>query len=95
LCENLPQASSSKIKRASASEHAERVSATWKMITGKTVEQSFRKCCITNALDGIENANLWDNSEHGCLGLKSNLEGYVDSEYDMTLDAQVKKTVNR
>jgi hypothetical protein len=54
----------------------------WKMIAGKTVEQSFRKCCITNALDGIGDANLWDSSELGCLDLKSNLEGYVDSEYE-------------
>jgi hypothetical protein len=52
------------------------------MIAEKTVEQSFGKCCITDALDGIEDAKLWDSSELGCLDLKCNLEGYVDSEYE-------------
>jgi hypothetical protein len=52
------------------------------MIAGKTVKQSFRKCCIINALNGIEDANLWESSELGCLDLKSDLEGYLDSEYE-------------
>jgi hypothetical protein len=50
------------------------------MIAGKAVEHLFRKCCITNALHCIEDANLWNSSEIGYLDLKINLEGYVDSE---------------
>jgi hypothetical protein len=54
LSENLPLTPSGKIKRSSASKLAEWVSAVWKKIAGRTVEPSFKKCCITNALDGTE-----------------------------------------
>jgi hypothetical protein len=49
------------------------------MFAGKTMEQSFRKFFITNALDGIKYAILWDSSVLGCPDLKSTLEEYVDS----------------
>jgi hypothetical protein len=79
LSKNLPLTPSGKIKRASASKLAEWVSAAWK-IAGKTVEQSFKKCCITNTLDGTEDDILWDNSDLDCHDLKSDLEESVDSE---------------
>jgi hypothetical protein len=80
LSENLPLTPSGKIKRASASKLAERVSVAWKKIAGKTVEQQFKKCCITNSLDGTENYILWDSSDLDCPDLKSGLEESVDSE---------------
>jgi hypothetical protein len=70
---NLPLTPYGKIKRASASKLAERVWATWKKTAGKTMEQSFKKCSITNALDGKEDI-LWDNSDFDCPDLKSDLE---------------------
>jgi hypothetical protein len=80
LSENLPLTPSGMIKRASASKLAEWVSAAWKKIAGKTVEQSFKKCCVTNALDGTEDDILWENSDLDCTDLKSDLEESVDSE---------------
>jgi hypothetical protein len=80
LSENLPLTPSGNIKRASASKLAEWVSTAWKKIAGKTGEQSFKKCCITNALDGTEDYILWDNSDLDCPDLKSDLEESVDSE---------------
>jgi hypothetical protein len=55
LSENLPLIPSGNIKKAYDSHLAELVSAAWKKMAGKTVEQSFRKCCITNSLHGTEN----------------------------------------
>jgi hypothetical protein len=78
LSENLPLTASCKINRASASKLAEWVSAAWKKIAGKSVEQSFKKCCITNALDGTEDI-LWDSFDLDCPDLKSDLEESVDS----------------
>jgi hypothetical protein len=43
---------------------AEWDTAAWNKITGKTVEQLFKKCCITNALGGTENV-LRKNSDLG------------------------------
>jgi hypothetical protein len=80
LSENLPLTPSGKIKRASASKLAEWVSATWKTIAGKTVELSFKKCCITKALNGTEDDILRDNSDLDCPDLKSDLEQSVDSD---------------
>jgi hypothetical protein len=46
------------------------------------VEQSFKKCFITNAFNGTEDGILWDSSDLDCLDLKSDLEKYVDSQCD-------------
>jgi hypothetical protein len=80
LSKNLPLTPSGKIKRASASELAEWVSAAWKKIAGKTVEQSFKKCRITNALDGTKNYILRNMCDLDCPDLKSVLEKSVCSE---------------
>jgi hypothetical protein len=48
LSENLLLTSSGKTGRASASKFAEWVSAAWKKVAGKTVEQPFKKYCSTN-----------------------------------------------
>jgi hypothetical protein len=34
-------------------------------ITGETAKQFFKKCCITNALDGTEDGVVWKNSDLG------------------------------
>jgi hypothetical protein len=48
ISENLPLTPSGKIKRIPASELAEWIMAVWKKIAGKTREQSYKKCCITD-----------------------------------------------
>jgi len=43
-----------KIKRAAPSEVTRWVSAAWKAIPESIIVRSFKKCCISNALDGSE-----------------------------------------
>jgi hypothetical protein len=45
------------------------------------VEQSLKKCCITNELNGTEDIS-WDYSDLDCPDLKSYLEESVDSEFE-------------
>jgi hypothetical protein len=37
------------------------VSATWKVIPESIIIRSFKKCCISNALDGSEDDILWED----------------------------------
>ena len=50
--------------RAAPSEVARWVSAAWKAIPENIIVRSYKKCCISNALDGSEDDILWeDNGE--------------------------------
>jgi len=41
------------------------MSATWKAIPESIIFRSFKKCCISNALDGSEDDILWkDDGEN-------------------------------
>jgi hypothetical protein len=37
------------------------VSAAWKAIPESIIVRSFKKCCISNALDGSEDDILWED----------------------------------
>jgi len=37
------------------------VSAAWKAIPESIINRSFKKCCISNSLDGSEDDILWEN----------------------------------
>jgi hypothetical protein len=37
------------------------VSAAWKAIPESIIARSFKKCCISNALDGSEDDILWED----------------------------------
>jgi hypothetical protein len=37
------------------------VSAAWKAIPESIIVRSFKKCCISNALDGTENDTVWED----------------------------------
>jgi hypothetical protein len=50
-----------KIKRAASSEVARLVSAAWKAIPESIIVRSFKKCCISNALDGSDDDILWED----------------------------------
>ena len=39
------------------------VLSAWTRIPAELVEKSFKKCCISNALDGTEGDLLWDDDE--------------------------------
>ena len=51
------------IKRASLSQVTSWVLAAWEEIPEAMVAKSFKKCCISNALDGSEDDLLWDTDE--------------------------------
>jgi hypothetical protein len=74
VSENVTLTPPSKVKRAYASELAKWVSPALEKMTGKTVEQSFKKCCTANALDGTDGDILWGISDPDCRELKSDLE---------------------
>jgi hypothetical protein len=46
---------------AAPSEVTQRVSAAWKAIPESIIVISFKKCCISNALDGSEDDILWED----------------------------------
>jgi len=48
-----------KIKRAAPSEVTRWVSAAWKAILESIMVRSFKKCCISNALDGSKDDIQW------------------------------------
>jgi hypothetical protein len=50
-----------KIKRAAPSEVARWLSAAWKAIPESIIVRSFKKCCISNALDGSEDDIVWED----------------------------------
>jgi hypothetical protein len=50
-----------KIKRTAPSEVPRWVSAAWKAIPESLIVRSFKKCCISNALDGSEDDIVWED----------------------------------
>lgn len=60
---NLPRTPAGKIKKVPPSTVAAWISTAWKRISEETIRKSFKKCCITNALDGSEDDIIWDDSE--------------------------------
>jgi len=50
-----------KIKRVAPSEVTRSVSAAWKAIPESIIGRSFKKCCISNALDGSEDDIVWED----------------------------------
>ena len=55
---------SGKIKRAPPHVVAHWVLFAWTSNTAELVAKSFKKCCISNALDGMENDLLWDDEDN-------------------------------
>jgi len=51
-----------KIKCAAPSEVARWVSAAWKAIPESIIIRSFKKCCISNALDRSEDDIVWEDN---------------------------------
>ena len=56
-----PHLSFNRPLRAAPSEVARWMSAAWKAIPESIIVRSFKKCCISNALDGSEDDILWQN----------------------------------
>jgi len=51
--------------RTAPSEVTQWVSAAWKAIPESIIVRSFKKCCISNALDGSEDDILWEDDGEG------------------------------
>ena len=56
-----PHLSFNRPLRAAPSEVAWWVSAAWKAIPESIIVRSFKKCCISNVLDGSEDDILWED----------------------------------
>jgi len=50
-----------KIKRTAPSKVVRWVSAAWKAIPESIIIRSFKKCCISNGLDGSEDNIVWED----------------------------------
>jgi hypothetical protein len=62
VCGSIPHLSFNRPLRAAPSEVARWVSAAWKAIPESIIIRSFKKCCISNALDGSEDDIVWEDN---------------------------------
>jgi hypothetical protein len=60
--ENLPLTKTGKFKKAPPSTIAKWVASAWAKIDVTIVQKSFKKTCISNALDGTEDDLLWEDT---------------------------------
>ena len=60
------------------------MSATWKAIPESNIEKSFKKCCISNALDGSEDDVLWEDDGED----KDDSDCVTDSDSVMSDDGE-------
>lgn len=67
-----------KLQKASPSATAMWISNAWKRIKVDLVAKSFKKCSITNKLDGMEDDLLWD-TESGGSNSATDSSGETDS----------------
>ena len=54
---------SSKIKKPSVTLLCEWIRASWSTISSESIIKGFKKCCISNALDGSEDDVLWEEDK--------------------------------
>ena len=73
-----------KIKRTAPSEVAWWVSAAWKVILESIIIRSFKKCCISNALDGSEDDILWEGDDED----KDDSDWVMDNDSVMSDDGE-------
>jgi len=70
--------------RAAPSEVAWWVSAAWKAILESIIVTSFKKCCISNALNGSEDDILWEDDGED----KNDSEWVMDNDSFMSDDGE-------
>ena len=73
--------------RAPPSEVARLVSAAWKAIPESIIVRSFKKCCISNALDGFEDDTLWEDDGED----KDDSDWVTDNDSVMSDDGESDK----
>ena len=52
-----------KIKKPSISTLAQWIITAWNQITPECIIHGFKKCCISNSMDGLEDDVLWEEGE--------------------------------
>jgi len=69
------------------------VKKAWDDVPEEVVKRSFKKCCLSNALDGTEDVILWENSsddgDAGCEGEYESQEDSSDEEEDDHSEAEL------
>ena len=70
--------------RTAPSEVARLVLAAWKAIPESIIIRSFKKCCISNALDGSEDDILWEDDGED----KDNSDWVTDNDSVMSDDGE-------
>jgi len=60
------------------------VSAAWKAIPESIIVRSFKKCCISNALDGSEDDILWEEDGEN----KDGSDWMTDTDLIMSADGE-------
>lgn len=73
-----------KIKRASLTQVANWVMEAWRTISQDIIIKSFKKCCLTNSMDGSEDDALW------LEGSEKESESGDESGDDVIIDAEIK-----
>jgi len=76
-----------KIKRSAPSEVTRWVSAAWKATPESIIVISFKKCCISNALNGSEDDILWEDDGED----KDDSDGVTDNDSVMSDDGESDK----
>ena len=69
---------------AAPSEVARWVLVAWKAIPESIIVRSFKKCCINNALDGSEDAILWEDDDED----KDDSDWVTDNDSVMSGDGE-------
>ena len=70
--------------RAAPSEVARWVSAAWKAFPESIIVRSFKKCCISDALDGSEDDILWEDDGED----KNDSDRVTDNDSVMSDDSE-------
>ena len=60
------------------------VSAAWKVIPESIIVRSFKKCCLSNALDGSEDDILWEDDGED----KDDSDWVTDNDSVMSYDCE-------
>ena len=79
-----PHLSFNRPLHAAPSEVARWVSAAWKAIPESIIVRSFKKCCISNALDGSEDVILWEDDGED----KDDSDSVTDNDSVMSDDGE-------
>ena len=54
---------SGRIRKVELDQICQWIVEAWEDIPSELIKKSFRKCCITNALDGTEDDEMWDEDD--------------------------------